>query len=853
MMCAGQKTKTDTKPSRKRCVPGAGACNGNKVAQQRGGGGAGYPRSRSAAELNSTICSVAEFGAEQLLHLVQQKQAEMNLVNMSTALHRLARLETECNGETSSSSLHASDPRFQALMTAVKAKIFCHDGMAKARCLSSIAWASARLRSFDAVMMEKIGNLSLSQIHEFKPFELVILLWSFSRMELHHERLFSKASAHILDHVEDYSAACLATAIWSLAKSTSHCHENVCRKAADAFADRLEGNHSDISPVALENVMWGLATIQVHPKPKTLHAITRVVLLLLKNFKVHEFTITLWAFARLGACDERLFLSAAELVETLPSIKKNMHAQGIANLFWAYAKYAEKGDLATFNKVVTLLLPTCQKLLPELKPQELSCVLSSLSKLGKKWGDDVEIDKIFDWTAWTSRTDAFESFISDLSLKSIVAILGAYNRVMGSRCAHEPYSTLISKLLSMRPELLTEIDDATSFTIFEAASMVPHRTPQVDRVLTAAACLIANSIDGYSKNGLASLAAATAKLHGGVHDLLAGLVARRLACCNLELFTTEELTGIAKMCSLDVNSADLQCLPETLHSLALEVIQQQESAFVGDTAATVGQDPIYLNVNDPSAWRVPGNLEVTAPTCDHLDLTFAEYFGKNPIYVKVDDPASWRAPSSLQATSSGLGLTLGDSSSIPASEDPVHLNVPASLFGPHVKEPAMLTVLSEFSGTKLGQQLRQDSGDAAFDLVFELNSQMAYDVYNIKVEVWHDEYLQDAFDMSLEAGWTIPNTQTLHLQDLKDGAHEVHFTVANQRGETQGEKVVYRFWCKSGTITDEQDPVKLSEDSLCSINSLERRNWTAVARTITASTFSGSDIVGGESSEDACD
>lgn len=140
--------------------------------------------------------------------------------------------------------------------------------------------------------------------------------------------------------MDDYSAACLATAVWSFAKSPVNCSANLCRKAADAFADRLENDpkSKDVSPVALENVMWGLATIHVHPKAKTLQMLANASLMHLRFFKVHEFTITLWAFARLGACNERLFTSAAHLVETLPAIRKNMHSQGIANLFLGICK-----------------------------------------------------------------------------------------------------------------------------------------------------------------------------------------------------------------------------------------------------------------------------------------------------------------------------------------------------------------------------------------------------------------------------------------------------------------------------------------------------------------------------------
>merc|ERR1719162_498647 len=103
--------------------------------------------------------------------------------------------------------------------------------------------------------MHTIGNLALTQIPEFKPFELVILLWSFRRMELQHAELFSKASTHILTCMDQYTAPCLATAVWSFSKCPNSSYAGFCRKAANAFADCIESREgmNDVTPVALEN------------------------------------------------------------------------------------------------------------------------------------------------------------------------------------------------------------------------------------------------------------------------------------------------------------------------------------------------------------------------------------------------------------------------------------------------------------------------------------------------------------------------------------------------------------------------------------------------------------------------
>jgi hypothetical protein len=749
-------------------------CKGHVTGGQRQRGA--RPSRRSATQLNNAICAAAESGTEQLLLFVQKKLPEMNLVNVSTALHRLARLETETNGELCAVATHGNDPRCRDLLASAKSKIFFAGAEAKARCLSSIAWSCARLRVNDNELMDKIGELALGQFDEFKPFELVILLWSFVRLEFHHTRLFSESSTHILAHMDDYSAACLATAVWSFAKAPIQSYTHICRKAADAFAERLEANpdSKDISPVALENVIWGIATLQIRPKPKTMQAILRAVLLHLKDFKVHEFTITLWASARLGECNERLFISAAGLVTSLPKIKKNMHAQGIANLFWAFAKYAEKGDVATFHRVAMHLLPTCLNLLHECKPQEVSCILSALSKLGKNLGEDDQIDKIFNYIAASACTETFDSFFAGLSLKSIVAILGAVIRVTGNQQSlQDPYSAFVAKLICLCAYHVDDLDQVNMCIILDAASSLPYRTQEV---LHAVAIMSQSFSDiGHSD----------------------ALAPGMLAC---------GATGLTEMNEQAKTSAEIS--EETSWHALLQPSVDDDLAVIdwhGDNM--LAANPALL----PDVATIP--LE--------------------PVYLKRDGNSILQ----LTMSSSDVNKFEGIShESIGGLFDALALT---TFSGPSqfLTKPVSLSVLDEFSGAATST-LR------AVTIAFEVNSPDAYRMYNVNIKLHRGGKMYESLIIPVEAGWSIPNTQALELQDLQDGSYETRFTVTGVDRSIQSDTVVHRFAVKQGTIAGACEQTDMDDGTA------ERVRWMKCERTVTASTTcSGSDSEGASSEE----
>jgi len=142
----------------------------------------------------------------------------MNCINISTALHRLARLAKESHTE-----VNVQDPRFLALrsctMVELKRQLAAGaQGESLPRCWATISWGYATLPVRDpelTQMFEIIYKLAIPQLQTFKTFELTNLLWASARVAVPCTTLFQTARDVILSNVHSFSASNLATIMWS--------------------------------------------------------------------------------------------------------------------------------------------------------------------------------------------------------------------------------------------------------------------------------------------------------------------------------------------------------------------------------------------------------------------------------------------------------------------------------------------------------------------------------------------------------------------------------------------------------------------------------------------------------------
>eukprot|EP00405_Crypthecodinium_cohnii_P046159 CAMPEP_0206569296 /NCGR_PEP_ID=MMETSP0325_2-20121206/26354_1 /ASSEMBLY_ACC=CAM_ASM_000347 /TAXON_ID=2866 /ORGANISM="Crypthecodinium cohnii, Strain Seligo" /LENGTH=593 /DNA_ID=CAMNT_0054072859 /DNA_START=288 /DNA_END=2069 /DNA_ORIENTATION=- len=340
-------------------------------------------------QLNRSICEVADRGdAEGLLVLVHAKQSRMSLVNLSTALHRLARMASE-DGH---SSWDKADHRFKALNNRITTKMSeVTESTATedyVRCLSTLSWAYGRLQHYDESLMEMISGLAIRNLSQFKSFELINLLWGFAKLQLNKPQLFQAAQEHILANVSNFSSRCLSMAAWSYATMrVQHGCVRLLKRVAEAFVQNLDVLQE--KPVSLANLSWALATSGVHPKQDIVRKLGDASVQMLADFKANELSITLWAFARMSCFHVPFFAAALDRLGAEPKLQADIHPQGITNILFAYARLAEANAVEDQSRLALGfkgLIPTCASLFPLLSGTEISSILASLTKLESCWG-----------------------------------------------------------------------------------------------------------------------------------------------------------------------------------------------------------------------------------------------------------------------------------------------------------------------------------------------------------------------------------------------------------------------------------------------------------------------------------
>ena len=112
-----------------------------------------------------------------------------------------------------------------------------------ARYLSNLAYSYALLDynpqlENGSTLLGNIADASIACIHEFKPQEISILVWSYARLSEHHPKLFEKVGVVILeqDSLDSFEPQNLSNLVWAYATANIH-HPGLFKKVGDAIVD----------------------------------------------------------------------------------------------------------------------------------------------------------------------------------------------------------------------------------------------------------------------------------------------------------------------------------------------------------------------------------------------------------------------------------------------------------------------------------------------------------------------------------------------------------------------------------------------------------------------------------------
>eukprot|EP00928_Gymnodinium_smaydae_P076974 TRINITY_DN6007_c0_g3_i2.p1 TRINITY_DN6007_c0_g3~~TRINITY_DN6007_c0_g3_i2.p1 ORF type:complete len:417 (-),score=75.35 TRINITY_DN6007_c0_g3_i2:628-1878(-) len=211
------------------------------------------------AAINSRLISAANGGSiDALLEAIQRDLPKMNIVNLSTALHRLAKLAAKSASALEHVKTHVVVDQLIASVSELRTISAPQmDTVPQPQALSNIVWALATIQRVNLPLLEMCANLAHMHFASFKPYELSAVLWAFatyssidSTAGSYGASLFREAADKLPGNMQDYSFRCLVMIVWAFATAGHH-DEKLFASAAKQMALAGESaNRQDISNTA---------------------------------------------------------------------------------------------------------------------------------------------------------------------------------------------------------------------------------------------------------------------------------------------------------------------------------------------------------------------------------------------------------------------------------------------------------------------------------------------------------------------------------------------------------------------------------------------------------------------------
>jgi len=324
------------------------------------------------AMINSKLIAAADTRSlDTFLMTIRDELPNMNIVNMSTAMHRLTKF-VSCNTATVRSS-----SVFDDLMTAIRDRLSRGgetDSAPQCQCLSNITWSLATLGHLDMCVVERMAELGHKHILKFKSFELSSLLWGLAKLGTMEPSvrstiapLFAVAADYISANVAQYSFRCLVMVSWAFATAEQQDHA-----LFHVFADRMLQELHTASSSEMASVVWAFGSVGCAHQ-RLFQEISKRLLPNMTSLSTQDLVDLVSGFAAVGFFEEDVFLRVPDLCKRL-----TLHSQQLTAILCSMARLRPR-HRAT-QTALLLMLPRCTSHLSAFKPQDLATVALAAAK-----------------------------------------------------------------------------------------------------------------------------------------------------------------------------------------------------------------------------------------------------------------------------------------------------------------------------------------------------------------------------------------------------------------------------------------------------------------------------------------
>ena len=282
---------------------------------------------------------------DEVLDVVSNNVQDFNIVNIGTALYRLALVGGSLS-PTSRDNIR-DDSRFGCLVTEIvetlkgdsNSESLQHVVLAPKE-LSNIIWAATKLGLSDATLFDAVASHVIRHMLHFDSVNLSLTLWGFAKMSQNHAELFESAKSRVIELLPEFEPHRICNTIWAYAK-TGNTDLELFRVVAEESLRKLHRfNHSNESML-----LYSYALGHVHA-PVLFKRTMAQQLPAIKSGEVQDprsLSNLLWAVSELELWGE--FRELYEIVAL--SAKLNIHRYSLthmATIASAFAKAQIRAD-----------------------------------------------------------------------------------------------------------------------------------------------------------------------------------------------------------------------------------------------------------------------------------------------------------------------------------------------------------------------------------------------------------------------------------------------------------------------------------------------------------------------------
>eukprot|EP00747_Dinoflagellata_sp_TGD_P155161 gnl/TRDRNA2_/TRDRNA2_177555_c1_seq39.p1 gnl/TRDRNA2_/TRDRNA2_177555_c1~~gnl/TRDRNA2_/TRDRNA2_177555_c1_seq39.p1 ORF type:complete len:667 (+),score=124.20 gnl/TRDRNA2_/TRDRNA2_177555_c1_seq39:82-2082(+) len=348
--------------------------------EQSAGAGDNLP-GLSCKQINQQIVAASQStSAQPILTVIAQNLEHMNIVNLSTAAHRLARIASSSNGaQLAKVRQHPILAKlFQAIFEKFQDSVAA--GSSQSQAMSNIAWSLATLNfTGNPALVHSLAQLTVDNLREFKPYELTTVTWAFAKLVSsagQHElrwcpdHFFSVIAEYVLANIGEYCFRCLSTFAWAFA-TVRFRNAILFRTIAQQMPTVIGGEKTTSQQIA--DTVWAFATMGFHDV-HLFAVLAEDALKHMRKAKPQEISDMLWAFAESNVWHEKFFLRAGEVAR-----RSALPPQSLIVIISSFARI-QPHHWGTRTTVLGLV-PACTKQMMNFSPEELSLAALAIAKV----------------------------------------------------------------------------------------------------------------------------------------------------------------------------------------------------------------------------------------------------------------------------------------------------------------------------------------------------------------------------------------------------------------------------------------------------------------------------------------